>query len=43
LTSEDKHLPKVARDIAQKFELPKNKVYEEALKIRKQIQKTDTG
>jgi 16S rRNA (cytidine1402-2'-O)-methyltransferase len=43
LTSEDKHLPKVARDIAQKFELPKNKVYQEALKIRRQIQKTDTG
>jgi 16S rRNA (cytidine1402-2'-O)-methyltransferase len=32
--AEDKHVSEVVRDIAQKFKLPKNKIYEEALKIR---------
>jgi 16S rRNA (cytidine1402-2'-O)-methyltransferase len=35
--AEDKHVSEVVRDIAQKFKLPKNKVYEEALKIRNQM------
>ena len=43
LTSKDNHVSKVARDIAQRFKLPKNKVYEEALKIKRQIQITDDG
>jgi 16S rRNA (cytidine1402-2'-O)-methyltransferase len=34
LAAEDKHVSEVVRDIAQKFKLPKNKIYEEALKIR---------
>jgi len=36
LAAEDKHVSEVVRDIAQKYKLPKNKVYEETLKFRNQ-------
>jgi len=36
LAAEDKHVSEVVRDIAQKYNLPKNKVYEETLKFRNQ-------
>jgi len=36
LAAKDKHVSEVVRDIAQKFKLPKNKVYEETLKFRNQ-------
>ena len=36
LAAEDKHVSEVIRDIAQKYKLPKNKVYEETLKFRNQ-------
>ena len=36
LAAEGKHVSEVVRDIAQKFKLPKNKVYEETLKFRNQ-------
>ena len=36
LAAEGKHVSEVVRDIAQKYKLPKNKVYEETLKFRNQ-------
>jgi 16S rRNA (cytidine1402-2'-O)-methyltransferase len=41
LKSKGNHVSKIARDIAREFRLPKNKVYEEALKISGKTQKTD--
>ena len=36
LESENKHVSEVAKDISKKYNLPKNKVYEETLKFRNQ-------
>jgi 16S rRNA (cytidine1402-2'-O)-methyltransferase len=36
LAAGDKHVSEVVRDVAQKYKLPKNKVYEETLKFRNQ-------
>jgi 16S rRNA (cytidine1402-2'-O)-methyltransferase len=41
IATENKHVSEVARDIAQRFKLSKNEVYQEALKIRKQM--TEVG